>query len=140
VVARALGVDPPPLVASVSARNAEWNGFYIAYNPGWIQGVLSRHCTDSLCASGVIRGVLGHELGHMIGGDVGAPEHERPAREDRADQYAAIALARSGVSPEVFGRILNEATGFSAPGYPPGWYREQTVRKVYEKVMWGAVG
>lgn len=137
LAASIVGLSTPSLIPSSLVETAACDGVRVYYNRDWIRAVIARNCDEVACVKEILLGVMGHELGHLVGGDIGAPAEERPSRELRADAVAAVVLARSGASDENFARVISEITGCCSPGYPPGWQREQTIRKTFAQAQWG---
>lgn len=109
-VCRALGVPAVPLVADDTINNALSDGKVIRVNLGWIKSAIGDVCNASReCLDGVVLGVVAHEVAHHIGGDAYAADQSvaaRHGRELQADRIAGFVLARAGISPDHFARLL----------------------------------
>ena len=96
---------------------------YIIYNPNWIQEILGNN-------RDMVVFILGHELGHIINGDVAqarvdavSDKSKNPARlemERKADYAGACALAQVGGTWDALEDLIPRIRGIKDVNYPSG--------------------
>jgi hypothetical protein len=129
-VAKLMGVQPPPLVWSTEVPNAASNGLAVFVNPYWLADTLVRFCSDHVCATAVVFGVLAHENSHHVYGDALCSGCQRQAQELRADYEAGRVLYRAGMSAKHFQCVIAELN-LAGRDYPSTEARIRTIQRGY---------
>jgi hypothetical protein len=133
-IAAVMGCQVPPLRLSRAVMNAQADGVGVTVNPDWLHTQMTSICSDVRCHHDLLVGILAHELAHLVYGDVHAPPWDKRAIELRADQFAGMALARLGVSPDAFSTVIGQlSTHYSddPTAYPDGADRIDAIESGY---------
>jgi hypothetical protein len=101
-----MGVPVPPLVLSHDVSPAAADGARILINPTWFRDAMTATRGDPRFMRDAAIGILGHELDHLIQGDIEAPDWATRSNELRADWVAGVVCARLGVSAEAFAVVI----------------------------------
>lgn len=134
-IAAVMGVPVPPVAISRDVDNAAADGSVVWVNPDWLADSTSLVCCSPNCPYELTLGILAHELAHLVYGDVFSPPYHRHTVELRADGFAAVALARLGVSPDAFSALMAQLASHHSQGpfgYPSRDERIEMIRASYE--------
>src|SRR5262249_6454983 len=82
------------------------DGTGILINPTWFRAAMTTTRGDPRFMRDAAIGILGHELDHLVQGDIEAPHWATRSNELRADWVAGVVCARLGVSAEAFAVVI----------------------------------
>ena len=134
--AAAIGVRPPTLAqCNRRGTNAWSDGTRIGWNPVFFEQVLAKHCNDDVCQESVLVGIMGHELGHHVKGHALRHDLHPHLMELDADSIAGHILAKAGVHPVHFERVLYEMSVRSTASHPGADRRMAAIRRGWQRAQ-----
>lgn len=114
-----------PLYVAEGIRNAQSDGFSVAYNPRWFRTMLAP-CPDAACRETIVLGIMAHELGHLYDAD---RSDNRFVREEYADMVAGMVLAYAGRPLAPMMGLIDRLP--PSPNHPIKPVRRRRVRQGY---------
>lgn len=122
------GGQPPVVVESEAVDNVGTNGRLVVVNPRWMDRVEKEICGGrSACARDLVRGIAGHEWGHVVQAREGGPQGSPHERELDADRTAGRVLARTGGSVGPLMELLEGEAATGSSTHPDGARRAAAV-------------